>query len=239
MRSGPRGPRRSVDRGACRPAIEPRQPVTTGCRRGRATRKATWTGALLRALVWTSRGRRPRHARKLLVREPGDLSPDRPEYRAVRVGKAGGPKPMMRGREKSDPAVVAMKPAKSAAPAAGELVERRAGAKGKAEQVARTGHRAGHACISNLLRLRHVYTLPLSPEVGARCLNPSSRIGSQKRPLRDFSAPQVIDMSGNLISTFAITAVVKTYPVFIRGTVCIVLCHVPAAHRAEEGRQGP
>ena len=78
---------------------------------------------------------------------------------------------MMHGREKSDPAVVAMKPAKSAAQAAGELVERRAGAKGKAEQVARTGHRAGHACISNLLGLRHAYTLPSSPEVGARCLN--------------------------------------------------------------------
>ena len=40
---------------------------------------------------------------------------------------------MMHGREKSDPAVVAMKPAKSAAQAAGEPVERRAGAKRKAE----------------------------------------------------------------------------------------------------------
>jgi len=83
---------------------------------------------------------------------------------------------MMHGREKSDPAVVAMKPAKSAAQAEGELVERRAGAKGKAEQVARTGHRAGHACISNLLRLRHAYTLPSSPKVGARCLNWARRV---------------------------------------------------------------
>ena len=83
---------------------------------------------------------------------------------------------MMHGREKSDPAVVAMKPAKSAAQAVGELVERRAGAKGKAEQVARTGHRAGHACISNLLRLRHAYTLPSSPEAGARCLNWARRV---------------------------------------------------------------
>ena len=83
---------------------------------------------------------------------------------------------MMHGREKSDPAVVAMKPAKSAAQAAGEPVERRAGAKGKAEQVARTRHRAGHACNSNLLRLRHAYTLPSSPEVGARCLNWARRV---------------------------------------------------------------
>ena len=130
----------------------------------------------MRAPVWTPRGRRPRHARKLLVREPGVLPPDRPEYRAVRIGKAGGPKPMMHGREKSDPTVGARKPAKLPAPAGGELVERRAGAKGKAEQVARTGHRAGHACISNLLRLRHAYTLPSSPEVGARCLNWARRV---------------------------------------------------------------
>ena len=52
---------------------------------------------------------------------------------------------MMHGREKSDPIVVAMKPAKSAAQAEGESVERRVGAKGKVEQVARTGHCAGHA----------------------------------------------------------------------------------------------
>ena len=35
---------------------------------------------------------------------------------------------MMHGREKSDPAIVAMKPANKAASAAAELVERRAGA---------------------------------------------------------------------------------------------------------------
>ena len=41
---------------------------------------------------------------------------------------------MMDEREKSDPIVVAMKPAKSPAPAGGELVERRVGAEGNAEQ---------------------------------------------------------------------------------------------------------
>jgi len=83
---------------------------------------------------------------------------------------------MMHGWEKSDPTVVAMKPAKSPAQAGGELVERRVGAKGKAEQVTRTGHSAGHACNSNLLCLRHAYTLPSSPEVGARCLTNKSVI---------------------------------------------------------------
>ena len=40
----------------------------------------------------------------------------------------------MHGREKSDPAIVAMKPANNAASAAAELVERRAGAEGNARQ---------------------------------------------------------------------------------------------------------
>ena len=83
---------------------------------------------------------------------------------------------MMHGWEKSDPTVGARKLAKLPARAGGEVVERRVGAKGKAEQVARTGHRAGHACISNLLRLRHAYTLPSSPKVGARCLNWARRV---------------------------------------------------------------
>ena len=109
---------------------------------------------------------------------------------------------MMHGREKSDPAVVAMKPAKSAAPAAGELVERRAGAKGKAEQVARTGHRAGHACISNLLRLRHAYTLPSSSEVGARCLDWARRVlcgGARQRA----SLPRPVQMNFKSVVLFA------------------------------------
>jgi RNA-directed DNA polymerase len=41
---------------------------------------------------------------------------------------------MMHGREKSDPAIVAMKPANKAVSAAAELVERRAGAEGNARQ---------------------------------------------------------------------------------------------------------
>ena len=77
---------------------------------------------------------------------------------------------MMHEREKSDPAVVAMKPAKSTAQAAGEWWSKGRG-QGESGTGARTGHRAGHACISNPLRLRHAYTLPSSPEVGARCLN--------------------------------------------------------------------
>ena len=50
---------------------------------------------------------------------------------------------MMHGREKSDPEIVAMKPANNAAPAAAEPVERRAGTKGNAGSKARTGRRTG------------------------------------------------------------------------------------------------
>jgi xanthine/CO dehydrogenase XdhC/CoxF family maturation factor len=59
---------------------------------------------------------------------------------------------MMHGREKSDPAIVAMKPANNAVLAAAELVERRAGAKGlgreertNRDSKARAGRRPGPA----------------------------------------------------------------------------------------------
>jgi group II intron reverse transcriptase/maturase len=52
---------------------------------------------------------------------------------------------MMHGREKSDPEIVAMKPTNNAAPAAAELVERRAGTKGHVDQQStlRARDRAG------------------------------------------------------------------------------------------------
>src|SRR6202790_1715546 len=52
---------------------------------------------------------------------------------------------MMHGHEKSDPEIVAMKPANNAAPAAAELVERRAGTKGNAgrQSTLRAQDRAG------------------------------------------------------------------------------------------------
>jgi RNA-directed DNA polymerase len=52
---------------------------------------------------------------------------------------------MMHGHEKSDPEIVAMKPANNAAPTAAEWVERRAGIKGNAGQQStlRAQDRAG------------------------------------------------------------------------------------------------
>ena len=52
---------------------------------------------------------------------------------------------MMHGHEKSDPAIVAMKPTNKAGQPAAESVERRAGAEGNADSKARTGRRTGNA----------------------------------------------------------------------------------------------
>ena len=76
MRSGPRGPRRSVDRGAHRPAIEPRKSPIPGADtvhivEGNTSRRVS---ASARA---TRRGQRPWHVQTLLAREPGDLAIDR------------------------------------------------------------------------------------------------------------------------------------------------------------------
>src|SRR6185437_13161195 len=67
-------------------------------------------------------------------RNLGDLTADR-RPRGVGPHREGAePKPMMHGREKSDPAIVAGKPVNEAEEAASELVEPRAGTKGNAVQ---------------------------------------------------------------------------------------------------------
>jgi hypothetical protein len=74
---------------------------------------------------------------------------------------------MMHEREKSDLAVVAVKPANKAERSAAELVERRAGTKGNAGQ--HSTYRAQYrASVSPALeRIRHVCRQ--TPEVGAVC----------------------------------------------------------------------
>ena len=52
--------------------------------------------------------------------------------RAVRTGKAGRPKPVTHGHEKSDPAIVAVKPANKGRRLPAEPAEPRAGAEGNA-----------------------------------------------------------------------------------------------------------
>jgi len=79
---------------------------------------------------------------------------------------------MMHGREKSDPAIVAMKPTNDAGQSAEEPVERRAGTKGNA--AARNTRRTqGRARVSQALaRVRKAANASLrrqSPKVGAVC----------------------------------------------------------------------
>ena len=53
---------------------------------------------------------------------------------------------MMHGPEKSDPAIVAAKPANKAGQLAAEWVERRAGPRGRRFRTTRAGRRTGKAC---------------------------------------------------------------------------------------------
>jgi len=75
MRSCPQGFGRSVDRGAHRPAIEPRKSPIPGAdavhiAEGNTSRRVI-------ASARTRHGQRPWHVRTLLAREPGDLAIDR------------------------------------------------------------------------------------------------------------------------------------------------------------------
>src|SRR4051794_3829847 len=132
MRRPPRGVRRSVGRGACRLAIEPRKGDSPGCRRCYCNGRPYERGRQ-REPPPARRGQRPQHARTLLVREPGDLPPD-PGFAPGPHREGEEPKPMMYGREKSDPAIVAVKPTNKAGQPVAELVEPRAGTEGKAGQ---------------------------------------------------------------------------------------------------------
>jgi len=76
MRSCPRGFRRSVDRGAHRPAIEPRKSPIPGADAVQIAEGNTSRRVIASART-TRRGQRPWHVQTLLAREPGDLALDR------------------------------------------------------------------------------------------------------------------------------------------------------------------
>lgn len=130
MRRAPRGAGRSVGRGSCRLAIEPRKRPIPGA--DSVTKLEGNTSRRVIASVGSTwRGQRPQHAWTLLVREPGDLVAGRwCRAPSVRAGKAKGPKPAMNGDEKSDPTIVAMKPANEPLRRGKEWAEPRVGAEG-------------------------------------------------------------------------------------------------------------
>src|SRR3954470_16039854 len=156
VRVWPRGQGRSVGRGPCRPAIEPRQSRGSGCRRcyqsGRPHERGrqreppvdpAWSETLACTHApGTGTGRSPAR--------PQALGPSGPH----REGEE--PSPMMHGREKSDLARGAAKPANNDGRPSAELVERRAGAEGNAGQD-RTRRAQDRASVSKGLdRVRHV-----------------------------------------------------------------------------------
>ena len=82
---------------------------------------------------------------------------------------------MMHGREKSDSAIVAVKPANKAVPTAAESVEPRVGTKGNANQQS-TDRAQNRATVSQALeRIRRVAQAVRrhSPKVGAVCGSPA------------------------------------------------------------------
>jgi hypothetical protein len=92
--------------------------------------KATCVDPLCEGLS-LSRGRRPLSRTKGTSRNLGDLAFGRAETRrAGPHGEGDEPKPMMNGREKSVPVVVAVKSMNEAGQPGKELTEPRAGAKG-------------------------------------------------------------------------------------------------------------
>src|SRR5579862_1108581 len=83
------------------------------------------------------------------------------------------PKPVMHEREKSDPAVVAVKPANKPVRAGAEPMEPRAGAEGNAEQdgMHRTPSRESVSHGLDRVRMAATTVQTSSPKVGAGCLN--------------------------------------------------------------------
>src|SRR5436305_14210886 len=105
--------------------------------------------------------------------------------RLVRMRKAREPKRMMNGREKSGPAVVAMKPANKVGQPAAELVEPRAGAEGNAgqERTLRTQGRDGAP--QGLDRVRQAARQGKARRRGSpRSCTTSTSTGSRKRSTR-------------------------------------------------------
>src|SRR5215471_15664222 len=130
MRSCSQGQRRSVDRGAYGPGIQPRKNNPPGRRRCRRKRKAPSGAPISRGVPESRAVRDPVHVRRHLAQEPGDprLAPGRSypgTHRAVQ-----GRTPMMNGPGKSDSPGVPGKSPNKAGPSAAEGMEGRGLAKG-------------------------------------------------------------------------------------------------------------
>lgn len=156
MRGGPRGPRRSVDRGERRPAIERRKPSSgcrcpPSCRRQRGARRereahpgpASSEDLACAEAVCPGTGRSP-------GRPCGTLRGPRRQGRR--------PWPTTNGLEKSDLPIAAAKRANEVAQAAEEPVERRGGTRESADPQATVRTRSREAVSRAQARTRGAVT---------------------------------------------------------------------------------
>src|SRR4029453_7842015 len=106
---------------------------------------------------------------------------------------------MMYGHEKSDPAIVAVKPANKAERSAAELAERRVGTKGNAGQLS-TRRTQSRVSVSQVLaRIRHITAV--DPRGGRSYGAGRRRLWPLHRPYEPMEAapvPQVNDLSRSL-----------------------------------------
>jgi hypothetical protein len=147
---------RSVDRGRCRPGIEPRNPyigVPTPCNEA----EGEAVGSVMRVANRPRVVRDPVHAPKHLAREPGGpMTGQGKERRPGPRRKPGRGNPTTNGRGKSDRPIVPKKPANKAggAPLAAERVEERGLAKGNPSQRNKGRTQRREALQSKLERVR-------------------------------------------------------------------------------------
>jgi hypothetical protein len=133
------------------------------------TAEGKMCGAAMRgadALPWSKTPSRAKGMRRNL----GGLTPDHRPYGRPGPHREGEePKSMMHGREKSGPAVVAVKGANKAGRSAAESVEPRAGAEGNASQHSTRRAQNRESVSHTLASIRQVKTaLPSSTRGGSR-----------------------------------------------------------------------
>src|SRR2546422_5666252 len=175
MRSGPRGPRRSVDRDTCGPGIQPRKTLPPGCRRCKEKRKAPLGASISRDATGPRAVRDPVHVRKRLAREPGGPLVARSDGRCGPRREVFGRTPTMNDQGKSDRPAVPMKSPNNAGQPVAEEMEGSGLAKGNLPQqnAPRTPSRDG--ALSALERVRQTawrHHLRQEPDAG----NPLVRI---------------------------------------------------------------
>src|SRR6266851_3460019 len=154
MRLRPRGRRRSVDRGACGPGIQPRKNLTPGCRRCKEKRKAPPGASISQEATGPRAVRDPVHVRTHLAREPGNPLVARSGGRCGTRREVQGRTLTMNDQGKSDRPVVPMKSPNNAGQPVAEGMEGSGLAKGNLRQqnAPRTPSRDG--ALSALERVR-------------------------------------------------------------------------------------